>query len=178
MKLTHREIPVELLRKLPAGIKIVNRLGEEFLVIEDVRCPAGCSLVAQSVRIHGEPSIKLHVKIRKDEGSIFVDAFWGSHAKLFSFLPSDFEGKTTVESSCPVCGVSLMEKRDCVLEGCDCSDSILLRLPNKRDEIHVCARLGCPGHEIWLAELPSHVSHAVTEINFFGARFEETFGDV
>ncbi len=178
MKLTHREIPVELLRKLPAGIKIVNRIGQEFLVIEDVRCPAGDSLTVDSVRIHGEPSIRLRAKIRDDEGSIFVDAFWGSHAKLFSFLPSDLEGKPVVEASCPVCGASLMEKRACVLDDCGCSDSILLRLPNKRDEIHVCGCLGCPGHEIKLAELPAHVSNAISEINFFGARFDDMFGDV
>ncbi len=178
MKLTHREIPVELLRKLPAGIKVVNRGGQEFLVIEDVRCPEGHSLSVDSVRIHGEPSIKLHVKVKDDEGSIFVDAFWGSHAKLFSFLPTDIDGQPVVQASCPVCGVSLMEKRACVLEECGGEDSILLRLPNGRDEIHVCARLGCPGHEIKLAELPAHVSREVSEINFFGARFEDMFGDV
>lgn len=178
MKLTHREIPVELLRKLPAGIKIVNRGGEEFLVIEDVRCSQGHSLAVDSVRIHGEPSIKLHVKVKDDEGSIFVDAFWGSHAKLFSFLPSEVSGNIIVEASCPTCGESLMEKRECVLDDCESTDSILLRLPNGRDEIHVCGRLGCPGHEIKLAELPAHVSNVVSEINFFGARFDEMFGDI
>ena len=87
MKLTHNTIPKEFLSHIPRGIKYVMRNGKDFLVVEQVFCPNGHSLMVDHVRLHGEPSICLRLRIGKDEGMIYLDSFWGSHDKLYNFIP-------------------------------------------------------------------------------------------
>lgn len=169
MKLVHNEIPVDFLQALPEGMKLVNRHGREFLVVEKVYSPSGACLTTESVRIHGEPSIRFKARIGDMEGLIFVDAFWGSHAKLFGFLPELGHGDQYVEAMVPETDESLMIDRVCDVEGCNSTKGIQLLLPGGENKIHVCARLGCPGHKIVLADLAPPVAESVSGINFFGA---------
>ncbi len=169
MKLEHFEIPIEFLRSIPEGMKLVKRHGREFLVVEAVTSPAGTSLITESVRIHGEPSLRFKARIGDKEGLIFVDAFWGSHAKLFGFLPELGHGDQWVEASVPETGESLMIQRDCDVEGCGSHRGIEFRLPGGANRIEVCARLGCPGHKIVLEKMGKPVEDSISGINFFGA---------
>jgi len=169
MELVHNEIPVDFLRHMPEGVKLVNRHGHEFLVVEDLRSPAGTRLMSDSVRIHGEPSIRLGVRIGDTSGLIFLDAYWGSHAKLYSFMPSgEFSGKL-VEAYVPETGESLMADYTCNVEGCTCDKGIEFRLPGKGNTVRVCGRLGCPGHRLVLGDLAKPIVDTISGINFFGA---------
>lgn len=169
MNLEHNEIPVEFLRAIPEGMKLVNRHGKEFLVVELVASPGGTSLMSEAVRIHGEPSIRLHVKIGNDEGLIFVDAYWGSHAKLFGFIPDSKYRGYYVEASVPGTRESLMTDYECDVEGCKSTRAIDLRLPGGENRVLVCAKMGCPGHRIELADLAKPVVDTISGINYFGA---------
>lgn len=169
MELQHKEIPTEFLRRLPEGIKIVKRHGKEFLVVESVYGPNGEDLVSRSVHIHDEPTLRLGVRIGAVEGMIFVDSYWGSHAKLYSFLPDASVAHSEVEAFVPETGASLMEERACDMEGCNCRRAIVLHLPQGQGKVHVCARLGCPGHSLEIKDLPPDVVRTVGSINFFGA---------
>lgn len=169
MKLVHNSIPVEFLQAMPEGMKLVNRHGNEFLVVEAVYSRDRTPLVSESVRIHGEPSIRLAVTVGESKGLIFVDAFWGSHAKLWGFLPSQTDDDQIVSAAVPETGESLMIERTCDVEGCSCTRGIELVLPGGENTIQVCARLGCPGHRIVLADLAKPVEDSVSGINFFGA---------
>ena len=174
MQLVHREIPVDLLRNLPEGIKVLSRHGSEYLVVERLHSSKGENLMSETVRIHGEPSIRLGVKIGATSGVIFVDAFWGSHAKLFSFIPETGAAETVLDQAyVPESGTSLMVHRACDVEGCSCKKAIELRLPEDSGVVYVCARLGCPGHRIELKELPKSVSETVSRINFIGEGDDE-----
>ncbi|MEX2444700.1 MAG: hypothetical protein WD492_13920 [Alkalispirochaeta sp.] len=169
MKLVHQEIPVEFLRAMPEGLKLVTRHGREFLVVESAFSRRGTSLITESVRIHGEPSIRIGLRLGDQEGLIFVDAYWGSHAKLYGFLPEIGDREHVVEAYVPETKESLMIDRECDIEGCSCTRGIELVLPGGRNAIHVCARLGCPGHRLVLSEMPEPVSETLSGINFFGA---------
>ena len=169
MELRHEEIPLEFLRRLPDGIKIVKRHGQEFVVVEQVYGPHGESLISDTVQIHNEPSIRLGVRIGDQQGLIFVDAFWGGHAKLYSFLPQSVVANAEVDAFVPEGGASLMVERSCDVEGCTCTRAIMLALPDGKSRVYVCARLGCPGHAIEIADLPEEVSQQISSINFFGA---------
>lgn len=169
MELVHNQIPVEFLQALPEGMKVVKRHGHEFLVVESVTSRGGRPLVTESVRIHGEPSIRLGLRVGDRKGLIFVDGFWGSHAKLWGFLPDTGHEDQVVEAYVPETGESLMIDRTCDVEGCSCRRGIELVLPGGENAIHVCARLGCPGHEIVLADLGKPVADSISGINFFGA---------
>jgi len=167
MILEPKDIPVEFLREIPEGIKLVTRHGHPFLVMEKVEDAAGHSLMDESVKIHGEPTIKLRVKVGRAEGLIYIDSFWGSHAKLYSFIP-DFSEGNTVEAFSPADNTSLMVPWKCPVEGCDETSGIIMRLPGLKNTITVCGKLGCPGHHIDIFKVPEGVSEQISSINFFG----------
>jgi hypothetical protein len=177
MELIPRDIPMEFLQILPEGIKLVNRHGHPYLVMDRVTDSHGNSLMDESVRIHGEPSIKMHVKVGNSEGLIFVDAYWGSHAKLYSFIP-DFSTGKSLEAFSPDDGSSLMVPWDCPIDGCDEKKGIRLSLPGGQNSIIVCGKLGCPGHHINVARVAEGVSESLSNINFFGEGEDELFSAI
>jgi hypothetical protein len=179
MKLSPQPIPDRFARAVPRGFRLVRRQGNDFLLVESVFCPAGHNLVVDSVRIHNEASIKLKLVAGSEDGFVFVDAFWGSHAKLFSFVPA-VAGREAVqvEALCPYCDVSMNEHYPCAQEGCGSLESIRLVLPGGQNTIHVCARLGCPGHQLDVADIPQEVVRAVSGINYFGAGGDDVFGSI
>ncbi len=174
MELIPKDIPMEFLQVLPEGIKLVSRNGHPYLVMDRVEDTSGNSLMDDSVRIHGEPSIKLQVKVGQTEGFIYVDSYWGSHAKLYSFIP-DFSGGRTVEAFSPVDGSSLMVPWVCPIDGCEEKHGIRLALPGGVNSVIVCGKLGCPGHYIDVARVAEGVSESLSNINYFGEGEEELF---
>lgn len=175
MELVHRKIPREFLEMLPDGLKLIHRHGQEYLVVAELFCPAGHPLMSPSVRIHDEPSIKIRLKRLTGDGTVFIDAFWGSHAKLFDFIPNPGEDLRYSEALCPECGVSLEADEACGRPGCGAGRVIVFHLPDKGNEIRVCARLGCPEHRILIGGVSKAVARAVSEINFFGCGEDEQF---
>jgi hypothetical protein len=179
MKLTAQKIPKAFIKAIPGGFRLVKKQGQELLLIESLFCRNGHNLIVDSVRIHDEASVKLKIVVNGESGFVFVDAFWGSHTKLFSFIPRlSAEGPTFAEAHCPYCEVDLMEEYACVQPGCGSHKSLLLTLPGIRNKIHVCARLGCPGHVLEVTGLPHELVESVSTINYFGAGTEDIFGAV
>ena len=177
MELIPKDIPVEFLQILPEGIKLVSRHGHPYLVMDRVEDARGNSLMDDAVHIHGESSVKLKVKVGHTEGLIFVDAYWGSHAKLYSFIP-DFSTGKTVEAFSPIDGSSLMVPWKCPIDGCKETHGIELRLPGGQNTIIVCGKLGCPGHHINVAHVAEGVSESLSNINYFGEGEEELFSAI
>ena len=107
------------------------------------------------------------------------DAFWGSHTRLFSFIPKT-SGKEPAfaEISCPYCDAGMMEHYKCTFKECGSEKSVLVMLPGGKNKIHVCARLGCPGHVLDIIDMPQKVVRSVNVINYFGAGSEDPFGSV
>ncbi len=174
LELVPIDIPIEFLQVLPDGIKLVSRRGHPYLVLEKAEDKNGNSIIDETVRIHGEPSVKLRAKVGGEEGFLFVDAYWGSHAKLYSFIP-DFSGGGTVEATSPVDGSSLMVPWECPIDGCDEKHGILLTLPGGQNSIIVCGKLGCPGHLIKVTRAAEGISESISNINYFGHGEEDPF---
>jgi hypothetical protein len=131
--------------------------------------------MATSVHIHGEPSIRIRVEAGERRGLIFVDAFWGSHDKLYSFLPVPGPEEPVLATFCPECGASLIVEEPCTQPGCGSKKCILFLLPGGTNRIYVCARHGCPWHRMDIHEMPRSVSRSVSEINYFGHGEEDAF---
>ena len=175
MQLVHKKVPREFLEMLPDGLKFIHRHGKEFLVVEELSCPNGHSLMAESVRIHDEPSIKIAVERPNGTGHIFIDAFWGSHAKLFDFLPAPSEDLIHVDPQCSTCGVGLTVERSCGRMECDSNKNLLFHLPGENNFVYVCAKLGCPEHSIVVGGVPQHLNKLISDINYFGYGEDEQF---
>lgn len=178
MELIHNEIPLEFLNTLPEGIKFIAHHGKDFLVVEHVYCPKGHLLTVDTVKIHGEPSIKFGVKIGEQTGNFFLDSFWGSHKKLYDFIPELRKEPVVVEAFCPVCGTSLMVRETCQIDGCETKEHILLTLPGGQNKIFVCGKLGCPGHRLDINALPHQVIEKISDINYFGTQIDDFFGGI
>jgi hypothetical protein len=177
MKLAAKKVPEKFIRAMPRGLRLVNKDGSDFLLVESAFCPKGHNLVVDSVRIHDEASVKMKIKVGDESGFVYADSFWGSHAKLFSFIPGvSGAGPLYVEAHCPYCDASLVEEFACGHKGCGSQQSLRLVLPGGKNSIHVCARLGCPGHVLDIVDLPRSVVHTVSGINYFGAGTDDVFG--
>jgi hypothetical protein len=177
MKLAARNIPDEFIRSIPRGLRILRKHEQDFLLVEALYCPNGHNLVVDSVRIHDEASIRLKVVINDEPGLLFVDAFWGSHTKLFSFIPKfGGTGPFFVSAFCPYCDVEMMETYKCPQKGCGSERGVRLLLPGGINKIHVCAKLGCPGHELEAKQIPTKIVRSVSVINYFGAGSKDPFG--
>lgn len=175
MQLTYRRVPLEFLSALPEGIRSVNKQGKDFLVVDRICCPRGHDLMDASVRIHGEPSIKVRIDTGGTRGLLFIDAFWGGHDKLYNFIPVLSARHPSLEAYCPTCGADMVVDEKCRQEGCESDKSILFALPGGKNRIYACARLGCPGHHIEIVDVPEKVSEQVDGINYFGAAAEDIF---
>jgi hypothetical protein len=179
MRLTAKKVPERFARALPRGLRLVTRSDGDFLLVEGAFCPNGHNLVVDSVRIHDAPSVKLKLIVGQESGFVFVDAFWGSHSKLFSFVPTVGAKKPAmVDARCPYCDVSLNDTHPCTEKGCTSETGIRLLLPGGRNSIFVCARLGCPGHLLDVVDMPRGVVRAVSGINYFGVGGDKWFGGI
>ncbi len=179
MELPVNKIPTEFIQSIPKGLRLIKRNQDDFLLVESLSCSRGHNLIVNSVRIHDEPSIKLKVAINNEIGFLFIDSYWGSHAKLFSFTPSISSTETTmVKAFCPECDEDITDTFTCPEEDCNSDQSLLMHLPGGRNHIHVCAKLGCPGHKLDVKDLPNKLIDSVSEINFFGAGADEIFGGI
>lgn len=175
MQLVHKKVPREFLELLPDGLKFIHKHEKEFLVVESLSCPNGHDLMSDSVRIHDEPSIKISVERPNGNGLIFIDAFWGSHAKLYDFQSGPGENMTCVQAHCPTCGVSLMVDRPCGRMECDSQQNFLFHLPGENNFVYVCSKLGCPEHSIVIGGVPQHLNKLISDINYFGYGEDEQF---
>jgi hypothetical protein len=177
MNLMAKKIPDEFIRAIPRGFRLIRKQDHDFLLLESLFCPNGHNLVVDSVRIHDEASIKLKIVINGEPGHLFLDAFWGSHAKLFSAFPHvSAHEPIFVEIFCPYCDANMTERHTCAQKGCGSDRSVLLMLPGGKNKIHVCAKLGCPGHLLEINDMPQKLVRSVSVINYFGAGTEDLFG--
>jgi hypothetical protein len=178
MELKTSHIPAEFLHALPQGMRLARRGEQDFLVVEALYCPNGHNLLVDSVRIHNEASVKLKLKVNEQSGFVFIDAFWGSHAKLFSFLPPVTGQAVHSSAFCPYCDCLLTENSVCTADQCGSTLGFVLYLPGGKNRIHICARLGCPGHRLEINALPEAIVASVSKINYFGHGAEELFGGI
>lgn len=141
MSLNVGRIPSEFRNSVPKGFRLIRKNRRDFLLVESLFCSNGHNLIVNNVRIHDEASIKLKVDIKKNSGYLFIDAFWGSHSKLFSFIPDTSDSSTNVKAYCPYCDVDLSENYKCDQDDCKSEECYILLLPGGRNKIHVCARM-------------------------------------
>jgi len=161
-----QSIPNDFIEKLPEGFKIANRKGAVYVVIDDLRCPNGHSLMTDGVKIHGEPAIHIKVKGGGVKGTMFLDPFWGLHQKLFDFMFKSNISNPIIKAFCPQCNISLMTTRKCEVADCISDEFIEFNLPGKNNKIDVCARWGCSEHSISIGMFPEDINEAVKKINY------------
>ncbi len=170
MQLSKQSIPKEFLENLPEGLKAINRKGNTYVVVEDLRCPNGHSLISNKVKIHNESAIHIKIEGGNSKGNMFLDPFWGLHNKLFDFM-FEAQGKIAIKASCPDCSISLMEENNCKSCDCDSKEQVVFLLPDNKNKITACGTWNCPEHQMSVTNIPAEVVDQLQSINYQDLHF-------
>jgi len=113
----------------------LNPLG--ITQIKKAMCPKGHSLIDNSVKIDGMPTIKIRSRLDNNEGYINIDPIYGKHRNHYGIK---LEKKQELDISCPTCNISLLNKeKECP----DCgSPQYILEIPGK-GRLVGCSRKDC-----------------------------------
>ena len=117
--------------------------------IQNARCPNGCNLMSEDVKIHGMKSIKVTIKWNEEEGFIYLDPKFGSYKHISELEVPEGE---IVEFFCPECGKSLKNETE-LCRSCS-SPTFTLDLPDE-GEITGCLKKGCFGHTLKIVSFES-----------------------
>lgn len=126
--------------------RIELELPSKAIHVSHATCANGCNLMDETITIKGYTSIHAHVTYNKQQGSIYLDPFYGSFENICEIAIPEGE---IVELFCPKCGISLTEEsHTCTL----CSAPIfVLHLP-KGAVIEACLRKGCFEHTLKIVQ--------------------------
>jgi two-component system, NtrC family, sensor kinase len=104
--------------------------------VKKAYCPKGHNLIDSSVKIEGQPSIKVKVISNNKEGYVHLDPVYGKYRHA---LGIDIEDQQLVQFQCPYCSHSLIEHKSCP----KCSAPIYtLEVPGKGN-FEGCSRKDC-----------------------------------
>jgi len=105
--------------------------------VKNALCAKGHSLMDNTVKIDGMPTIKVKTNIDRNEGYINVDPVYGKHRNNYGIK---LEKNKTIEISCFKCNISLLNKeKKCP----DCgAPQYTLEIPGK-GQLLGCCRKGC-----------------------------------
>jgi two-component system, NtrC family, sensor kinase len=100
-------------------------------------CPKNHSLVDNSFKIEGLPSIKLKAKYKNIEGYINIDPIYGKHRNHYGFR---VKTQSEISISCPTCNISLID----VTKKCPtCGSKVyFFEVPDK-GRVEGCSRKDC-----------------------------------
>jgi len=126
-------------------IQIEIDIPSKSINVRHATCPNGHSLIDESVKIHGNPSIKVKASCKGNSGYLYLDPVYGS----FDNIEKDItlrEGDVS-ELFCPVCGVSLLDPDDtCSL----CSSPMFIFQLQHGSFVEGCTKKGCMFHKLKL----------------------------
>ena len=113
------------------------------LHVKHATCPNGHQLCSDEKKIHGYPALKVKVKYKNQEGTLYLDPTYGSYDNIFEGITMPKGG--VAEFFCPECGTSLTDPQDtCQL----CSSPMFVfNLPNG-GIIEGCLKNGCVYHKM------------------------------
>jgi hypothetical protein len=126
------------LKKSKESIEIA--LPSKAIRVSHAKCPNGCDLMDESLKISGYPSIVAKITYQSKEGLIHLDPVFGSFNNILEVDVPDME---VVELACPKCGVSLKGETD-TCNVCS-APMFIINLP-KGAIIEACLRKGCFEH--------------------------------
>lgn len=76
--------------------------------IKNALCPKGHSLMDESIKINGMPTIRVQAKVDSKEGYINLDPVYGKNRNNYGIK---LESNAHIDLSCPKCATSLLDKK-------------------------------------------------------------------
>jgi predicted RNA-binding Zn-ribbon protein involved in translation (DUF1610 family) len=108
-------------------------------------CQNGHSLIDESVKINGYPSLKVKIKCKGQSGTLYLDPVYGSYKNIEKRIT--LRENDVSEFFCPECGVSLIDP-DETCATCS-SPMFVIQLPHG-SFVEGCTKKGCMFHKLKL----------------------------
>jgi len=127
---------------IPEPIQSDNIKDGKVIVITNVYCQKGHSLIDKKAMFNKHPGIVLNVEQSEKKGKIALSPIVGDKARIC--LDIDLEEGKTINMFCPECGIELPVHSPC--DACD-KDLLAMFLTPSGDFnncIAVCNKVGCP----------------------------------
>jgi hypothetical protein len=112
----------------------------KVLVVCEVFCPAGHSLISERAVFNGYPGILLGVGLDENKGLVALSPIYGDKTRIS--VDIDLPVDRIVSLFCPTCGIDLPRYATCGC-GSDLTALFLTRYASFNDCIGVCNRIGC-----------------------------------
>jgi hypothetical protein len=112
----------------------------KVLIVRELFCPAGHSLISERAVFNGYPGILLGVGLNDRKGLVALSPICGDKARIS--LDIDLPEDCIVNLCCPTCGIDLPRYATCSC-GADLTALFLTRDASFADCIGVCNRIGC-----------------------------------
>jgi hypothetical protein len=119
-------------RKVTGTVKV--------LMIRELFCPVGHSLISERAIFNGYPGILLGVEFNESKGLVALSPICGDKTRVS--LDIDLPADCIVNLFCPTCGIDLPRYATCGCEA-DLTALFLTRHASFADCIGVCNRIGC-----------------------------------
>ena len=126
------------------------------LLIQEARCPAGCSLMNPDKLLCGKPAITCDIRLRGQSGLIHLNSFFGIFEYESELLlhPGDI-----VDLRCPHCNVPLAIDELCRV----CRVPMFaLHLPDG-GEVQACPKVGCHNHSLVIVDIDAQIARFYNE---------------
>lgn len=133
----------------------------------NVKCPiCGASFMDEEHLVDNEPSIKLKIKIRANEGAINLSSIYGSYNYVCSI---DTPKGEIAEFSCPICSTKLPYSIECKL----CKAPMITLNLDIEGKVCICSRAGCKNHNIEFDDLTLALTRFYQEYGYIQDSSEE-----
>ncbi|MDA8125125.1 MAG: hypothetical protein M0009_08070 [Deltaproteobacteria bacterium] len=112
----------------------------KVLVIRELFCPAGHSLISRRALFNGSPGILVGVGFAGEKGLVALSPVYGDKTRIA--LDIDLPAKQIANLFCPTCGIDLPRYATCHC-GADLAALFLDRRASFSDCIGICNRVDC-----------------------------------
>lgn len=113
---------------------------QKVLIVRELFCPAGHSLIGKRAVFNGHPGILLGVGVNERKGLVALSPICGDKTRIS--LDIDLPEEQIVNLFCPTCGIDLPRYATCGC-GADLTALFLTQKNSFSDCIGVCNRIGC-----------------------------------
>ena len=124
---------------IPNPVKKVTGAAK-VLMIRELFCPVGHSLISGRAVFNGYPGILLGAGYRENKGLVALSPIYGDKTRVS--IDIDLPEQRIVNLFCPTCGIDLPRYATCSCEA-DLTALFLTRDASYADCIVVCNRIGC-----------------------------------
>jgi hypothetical protein len=134
-------------------VQIEVEVPTKNLHVNHAACPNGHLLQDDKVKIHGDPALKVNIKIGSKEGILYIDPVYGRYDNKVENIT--LKKGDVVEMFCPECGVNLGDPNDtCQL----CSSPMFIFHLPRGGIIEGCTKNGCVFHKLKIVDAEKQVS--------------------